>query len=233
MRPDGGQETVLESEEPDVAALRTRIGEVLRREGRLLHAANLLVRGRVIEQEARAQIEAEREQKAREIVERYQWVTAGTVFANPIPALDVLAGGAVQFEMIAELARTYDVNLTPAQLRWLSGQMARSLLKLGLIETATSLIAGVFKRTLVGYAAGGAVQAVAMAYLTRVAGRAFIDFFRRGQAWEEGGVDATLMRQFHENSRGGFLQDFAGQVVHRVIEKVHPAAAPKRGEASR
>jgi hypothetical protein len=109
-----------------------------------------------------------------------------------------------------------------AQVRSLAGQMVQSLLKLGLVEAAASLVAGVFKRTLVGFAAGGAVQAVTMAYLTRVSGKAFIDYFRHGQSWGEEGIDAVLLRQFQETSRGEFLQDFAGQMVHRVLEKFYP-----------
>ena len=89
--------------------------------------------------------------------------------------------------------------------------MVQAILKLGLIEAATSLIAGVFKRTLVGFAAGGAVQAVAMAYLTRVSGRAFIDYFRAGQSWGPEGIDGVVLRQFELNSRTEFLQDFAKQ----------------------
>src|SRR5271165_6341461 len=55
QRPDGSFEIVLEKEEPDIAALQSRIVEVLRHEGKLLHAANLLVRGRILEQEAKEQ----------------------------------------------------------------------------------------------------------------------------------------------------------------------------------
>jgi len=220
MRPDGGYDTVVESEQPDISPLRLRIGEVLRREGRLLHAANLLVRGQLLEDEARDQIATERKRQSAEVVERYQWVTAGTVFANPIPALDVLAGGAVQLEMIAELARIHDSSLSPAQVRVLAGQMVKSVLKLGLVEAATSLIAGIFKRTLVGFAAGGAVQAVTMAYLTQVSGKAFIAYFQSGQSWGEGGIDAALLRQFQETSRTEFLQDFATQVVPKILQKL-------------
>ena len=181
QRPDGSFETVLEKEDPDIAALLSRIVEVLRREGKLLHATNLLVRGRILEQEAQEQLARERDRRALEVVEHHQWITAATVFANPIPALDILAGGAVQLEMIAELARVQGVELTAGQVRNLAAQMVQAVLKLGLIEAAASLIAGVFKRTLVGFAAGGAVQAVTMAYLTRISGRAFIDYFRQGQ----------------------------------------------------
>ncbi len=105
QRGDGTFETVIEKEDPDIAGLLSRMVELLRGEGKLLHAMNLLVRGRVLEQEAQEQLRRERERRAIEVVDQHQWITAATVFANPIPALDILSGGAVQLEMIAELAR--------------------------------------------------------------------------------------------------------------------------------
>jgi small GTP-binding protein len=232
-RPDGSFETVLEKEEPEVATLLSRMVEVLRREGKLLRAANLLVRGRILEQEAQQQIAAERAGRALEIVEEYQWLTAATVFANPIPAFDILAGGAVQLEMIADLARVHGLKLTAGQVRSLAAQMVQSLLKLGLIEAATSLIAGVFKRTFVGFAAGGAVQAVTMAYLTRVSGKAFVDYFSHGQSWSAGGIDETLLRQFDQTSRSEFLQEFTSQFVHRLLKKFYPGTSPVAASPNR
>jgi uncharacterized protein len=225
QRTDGSYETVLEKEEPDIVALLSRMVEVLRREGKLLRATNLLVRGRILEQEAQEQLARERDRRALEVVEHHQWITAATVFANPIPALDILAGGAVQLEMIADLARVQGLELTAGQVRSLAAQMVRSVLRLGLIEAGTSLIAGVFKRTLVGFAAGGAVQAVTMAYLTRISGKAFIDYFRLGQSWGTGGVDETVLRQFEQTSRSEFVQDFAGQFVQKVLKKFHPGTS--------
>ena len=233
QRPDGSFEIVLEKEEPDIAALQSRIVEVLRHEGKLLHAANLLVRGRILEQEAKEQLAQERDRRALEVVEHHQWITAATVFANPIPALDILAGGAVQLEMISELARVQGVELTAGQVRNLAAQMVQSVLKLGLVEAAASLIAGVFKRTLVGFAAGGAVQAVTMAYLTRVSGKAFIDYFHQGQTWGPGGINETVLRQFEQTSRSEFLQDFAGQFVHRFLQRFHPGTSTGPASSAR
>lgn len=131
--------------------------------------------------------------------------------------------------MIAELARVYGVELTPGQVRSLAAQMVQSVLKLGLIEAATSLIAGVFKRTLVGFAAGGTVQAVTMAYLTRVSGKAFIEYFRQGQSWSGAGIDETVLNQFDQTSRSVFLQEFASQFVHRIAEKLLATSTTRKG----
>ena len=120
-----------------------------------------------------------------------------------------MAAGAVQYQMITELAAVYGVEITSAHVKMIGTQMIQMLLKTGLVEASTSLIAGLFKSTLVGYAAGGAVQAVSMAYLAHVSGHAFADYFRRGQSWGDGGMGAALIRQFDLNSRAEFLQEFA------------------------
>ena len=165
------------------------------------------------------------------MIEKFQWITAGTVFANPFPALELVANGAVQFQMISELAGVYGVQISTSHVRMIGGQMIQMLLKLGLVETATSLIAGIFKSSLVGYAAAGGVQAVSMAYLTHVSGEAFAEYFRRGQTWGDGGMQAALIRQFDLTSRAEFLQDFAKQAVQKVSSRLLHGAAEAPGPA--
>ena len=230
-RPDGTTETVLEAEPPDLGPLRKRIESILDREGDSLRAGNLLLRAHLLGQEAQDQLSQERDAKARSVLERFQWIAAGTVFANPIPALDLMAVGAVQFQMISEIAAAYGIELSTAHARLIGGQMIQMLLKTGIVEASTSLIAGLFKSTMVGYAAGGAVQAVSMAYLTRISGLTFADYFRRGQDWGDGGMQAALQRQFDLNSRADFLQDFAKQALSRVVRKATGHKDPEPGAA--
>ena len=98
-------------------------------------------------------------------------------------------------------------------------QLMAALLKLGLGEAATTLIAGLFKTSFVGYAAAGAVQAVTMAYLTRIAGLAFAEYFAQGQSWGEAGLNGTLLKQFDSTSRTDFLQEFIKQAALKLAGK--------------
>jgi uncharacterized protein len=227
---DGSTQTVFEEQQPDLTALRSRIGQTLQREGDTLRAGNLLLRAHLLSRKAQDQLARERDERAKDVIEKFQWITAGTVFANPFPALELVANGAVQFQMISELAGVYGVQIATSHVRMIGGQMIQMLLKLGLVETATSLIAGIFKSTLVGYAAAGGVQAVSMAYLTHVSGEAFAEYFRGGQTWGDGGMQAALIRQFDLTSRAEFLQDFAKQAVQKVSARLlhGPAKAPEQ-----
>ena len=124
--------------------------------GTTLRAGNLLLRAHLINSEARDQLSKERDVRAQAVIDKFQWMTAGTVFANPIPALELMATGAVQYQMISELAAVYGVDITTAHVKMIGTQMIQMLLKTGLVEATTSLIAGLFKSSLVGYAAGRA-----------------------------------------------------------------------------
>ncbi len=99
---------------------------------------------------------------------------------QPVPG--ARAGGqrgrAVSDDLGAGLG-VYGVQISASHVRMIGGQMVQMLLKLGLVETATSLVAGIFKSSLVGYAAAGAVQGVSMAYLTHVSGETFAEYFRQ------------------------------------------------------
>lgn len=216
---DGTFETVLEAEPVDIDPLIGRIQAILDREGESLRAGNLLLRAHLIGKEAQNQLTIERDREAQEVIARFQWITAGTVFANPVPALDLLAAGAVQFQMISEVAHAYGVELSLSHARMIGGQMIQSMLKLGIVESAASLIAGLFKSTLIGYAAGGAAQAVTMAYLTHVSGQTFAEYFRRGQSWGDGGMQGALARQFKLHTRAEFLQEFGKQAIDHVVKR--------------
>lgn len=216
IQPDGSTEIHYESEEPDVAALEDRIGRILEREGQALRAGNLLLRARRLERKAAEELSRERHAKAIAVIEKYQWITAASIFASPVAAINLATGGASQFQMVSELAQVFEVESSPSRNRAIAAQMMATLLKLGLGEAATALIAGLFKTSLFGFAAAGAVQAVTMAYLTRISGLAFAEYFARGQSWGQGGINATLLRQFDATSRTEFLQDFIKQAVQKL-----------------
>ncbi|MHC5543223.1 YcjF family protein, partial [Singulisphaera rosea] len=219
-------------EAPDLAALEARVAKILSREGESLRAGNLLLRAHLLSQKAQGQLGKERDVRAQAVIDKFQWLTAGTVFANPIPALDFMAAGAVQFQMISELGAVYGVEISTAHVKMIGAQMIQMLLKLGLVEATTSLIAGLFKSSLVGYAAGGGVQAVSMAYLTHISGHAFADYFAKGQSWGDGGMQAALIRQFDLNRRSEFLQEFAKQALNRVTSKALKGAQQTAGKQS-
>ena len=124
--------------------------------------------------------------------------------------------------MISELAAVYGVQLTTSEVRTIGGQTVQMLLKLGLVETATFLIAGIVKSSLAGHAVAEAVPAVAMSYLTHISGGAFAEYFRAGHTWGDGRMQAAVIREFDLSSRVEFLQEFAKLAVQQVSTQSKP-----------
>ena len=226
---DGTTLTALEEQQPDLTMFRDRVAQVLKDEGETLRVGNLLLRAQLLSHKAQDQLAKERAKTAKEVIEKFQWMTAATAFTNPFPALELIASGSVQFQMIAELAGIYGITLSPSVVRVLGTEMIQTLVKLGLVEATTSLIAGIFKSSLVGYAAGGALQAVSMAYLSHISGAAFAEYFRSGQTWGEGGLHSALIRQFDLTNRTDFLQEFTKQAVQKVSSRLISGSPKSEG----
>jgi len=218
-KPDGTTEIVLEEEPPDLEALECRVAAVLEREGDALRAGNLLLRARLREQAERDRIARQRRARAATIIERHQWLVAVTAFANPVLVLGPMAVGAVQLRMLSEMAAVYDAQLSSEFVEKVGHQMAQTLLKLGVAEAAASVLAGLFKFNPLGFAAGGTVQAVTMAYLTRLTGASFLEYLEHGQTWDEGGMQATLSRQLEETRRSEWLLQFATMAIQRLFRR--------------
>jgi small GTP-binding protein len=216
---DGTSEIHYEPAEPDVTELEARVARILEREGPALRAGNLLLRTRRLERMAVEELARERRTRALAVIEKYQWIAAASVFASPTAVINLATGGTAQYQMVGELAQVYGAEASPSRNRTVVAQLIAGVLKLGLTEAATTLIAGLFKTTFLGYAAAGAVQAVAMAYLTRVSGLAVAEYFERGQTWGRGGLDETLLRQFDATSRTDFLQDFIRQAIQKLVDR--------------
>jgi hypothetical protein len=66
--------------------------------------------------------------------------------------------------------------------------------------------------------------------LTHVSGEAFAEYFRSGQSWGDGGMQAALVRQFDLTSRADFLQEFAKQAVQRVSTRILHGAPQTPGQ---
>ena len=218
-RPGGMTETVLEEEPPDLEDLERRVAAVLEREGDALRAGNLLLRARLREQAERDANARQRRARAAAIIDHHQWLAAVTAFANPVLALGPMAVGAVQLRMLSEMAAVYDSHLSAKFVEMVGRQMAQTLLKLGVAEAVASVLAGFLKFNPLGFAAGGLVQAVTMAYLTRLTGASFMEYLEQGQGWGEGGMQAALSRQLEESRRSEWIMQFAKMAIQRLFRR--------------
>ncbi|MEW6494011.1 MAG: GTP-binding protein [Cyanobacteriota bacterium] len=203
--------------DPDVMPLIRRLADVLRSEGEDLVADNILLQSQRLGEEARRLIDNQRKQQAEKVVERFQWIGGGVIAVTPLPVVDLLATAAVNAQMVIEIGRIYGCELNLERGRELALSLGKTLASLGIVKGAMQLLTTALQLNLATLVVGRAVQGVTAAYLTRIAGKSFIEYFRNDQDWGDGGITEVVQRQFQLNRKDEFIKAFVQDAIARVI----------------
>ncbi len=224
---DGSVEEWMEQPAPDIQQLTQQLGEVLVQQGQRLVWVTTMRKAGLLKAEAKNWLNGNRRDRATPIIEQYQWIAAAAAFANPVPALDILATAAINAQMVMDLGNIYQQKFSLEQAQTVAGTMGSLMLKLGLVELSTKAISTVLKSNAVTFVAGGVVQGVSAAYLTRVAGLSLVEYFQQQEIAIDSGTGLnlenlrqTLQKVFGQNQQIGFLQGFVKQGVKRLLPEV-------------
>ncbi|MBD2314962.1 DUF697 domain-containing protein [Desertifilum sp. FACHB-1129] len=204
--------------EPDVMPLIRRLAAILRAEGEDLIADNILLQSQRLGEEARRLIDGQRRRQADKVVERFQWIGAGVISVTPLPVVDLLATAAVNAQMVVEIGKIYGCELNVERGRELALSLAKTLASLGVVEGAMRLLTTALQLNIGTFLIGKAIQGVTAAYLTRIAGKSFIEYFRHDQDWGDGGMTEVVQRQFQLNRREEFIKAFVQEAIAKVVQ---------------
>jgi len=158
----------------NIAPLADRMVAIVKKDGKELLLANLLLQSRGLVEKARDRVKDALDRKAWNVVEKYK--------------------------MILDLAEVYQqkVDVETAS-RWL-GEMGKNLIGVlgaqGATVAVTSVVASVIKTVpIAGTIAGGVLQGSVQALITRWIGMVFIDYFRSEMQTPEGGLAGLARRK--------------------------------------
>jgi uncharacterized protein len=221
---DGTVQEWMEQPAADIQQLRVQLSEVLAQQGQRLVWVTTIRKAGLLKAEAKNWLNATRRDRATPIIEQYQWIAAAAAFANPVPALDILATAAINAQMVMDLGNIYQQKFSLEQAQTVAGTMGSLMLKLGLVELSTKAISTVLKSNAVTFVAGGVVQGVSAAYLTRVAGLSLVEYFQQQEIAIDSGTGLnlenlrqTLQKVFQQNQQISFLQGFVKQGIKRLL----------------
>ncbi len=204
--------------DPDILPLIRRMVAVLRAEGEDLLADNILLQSQRLGDQARKLIDAQRRRQAMQVVDRFQWIGAGVIAVTPLPVVDLLATVAVNAQMVVEIGKIYGCEINMERGRELALSLGKTLASLGIVEGAVQLVAKVLQLNVATLLVGKAVQGVSAAYLTRIAGKSFIEYFRHDRDWGDGGITEVVQRQFQLTRKDEFMKAFVKDAIARVVE---------------
>ncbi|MBN3887884.1 MAG: DUF697 domain-containing protein [Nostoc sp. JL31] len=228
---DGAVQEWMEQPAADIQQLTQQLGELVQPGQRLVWLTTMRKAG-LLKAEAKNWLNGTRRDRATPIIEQYQWIAAAAAFANPVPAFDILATAAINAQMVMDLGNIYQQKFSLEQAQTVAGTMGSLMLKLGLVELSTKAISTVLKSNAVTFVAGGVVQGVSAAYLTRVAGLSLVEYFQQQEIAIDSGTGLnlenlrqTLQKVFQQNQQIGFLQGFVKQGMKRLLPEVQQVEA--------
>jgi uncharacterized protein len=202
--PDGTKKYEWEKPAPQIAPLRTKIQELLAREGKSLLAINALVQARAAESSLAKNTLADLQVEANELVWKFARYKAIAVAANPIAIFDLLGGVLVDLVLIRSLAKLYNLPMTKYELSKLLNGIVFSSASLLLGEVATGIIFGVGKTTALligsslnaaaipGYLGAGAIQGAVAGYGAYRVGKAAQAYLATGSTWGQLGANTVI-----------------------------------------
>jgi small GTP-binding protein len=207
----------------DIQPLAERMLEIVRRDGRDLLLANLLLQSRGLVEEAKRRVQASLDRRAWQIVDRYMWGAGGAAAVSPFPLVDLAAGCAISSKMVLDLARVYRQKIDADAAVKLLGQMGKQLIGvLGVSVAApavTSAVASLLKTVPgAGTIAGGALQGLVVALIARWIGAIFIEYFKHEMQEPPGGLANIARREWERLTTVDELRKLI-QTAHRRLVK--------------
>ena len=226
---DGSFQEWIEQPTPDIQQLTQQL-ELIGQQGEQLVCNTTHRQVLLLKSQAKNCLNGLRRDRSIPIIEQYQWIAAAANFANPVPGLDLLATAAINAQMVIDLGNIYQQKISWEQGQQVARTMGSLMLKLGLVELSTKAVTSILKTNVATFVAGGMVEGVSAAYLTRVAGLSLIEYFQEQEIALESGDALNLekLRQvlptvFQQNQKMAILEAFVKQGVKRLLPEVKPA----------
>jgi small GTP-binding protein len=214
-----GHEQIESVERPaDIENLRTRLADVLAREGKTLSALNAsLFAGRLTDTVGARIIEARRE-LATKVIRQYCIAKSVAVALNPIPVADLLAAGALDAALVMHLARVYGLPLTRREAGGLIATICAQLVALMGAIWGINLVASALKGVSAGMSTvlTAAAQGALAWYATEIVGRAADRYLAAGKSWGDQGPKRIVSDIVASLDRDSILREARAEILARL-----------------
>lgn len=201
---------------PEIVALLRQIVTILRAEGEELLADNILLQASRLGDDVKQLMDDQRLKQANRLIDRFQWIGAGVIWITPLPVVDLLATAVVNAQLVVELGRVYGCEMDLERGKELALSLAKTLAGLGIVTGVMEVITTALELSVGGYVVGKSIQSISAAYLTRIAGKSFAQYFRNDQDWGDGGITAVVKQQFELNRRDEFVKAFVKEAIAQL-----------------
>ncbi len=215
---DGSSRSEWRKPPPEVEPLRLRLLEVLEADGKELVALNAALYAADKSDRIGALRVRMREDRASATIWSYAAIKSVAVAVNPIPAADILGGGAVDVAMVATLAKVYGIELTTSGARQLIASILKAAGWVMLGEVIAHVAAGVFKGLTLG--AGTVLtalpQGAAAGYGSYIVGQAARYYFEHGASWGTEAPKTVVTRILDLTDKESILRRLKDEIRKKI-----------------
>ena len=148
-------------------------------------------------------VEEALDKQAWEVVDRYTWACGAAAALSPLPLLDLFASSAFTVKMVVDLARVYRQEIDFDIAVNLLAQLGKNLIAILGVNAAapvvTAALASLLKTVpIAGTIAGGALQGIVQALVTRWIGLVFIGYFKSEMKMPPEGLANLARREWQQ-----------------------------------
>lgn len=210
----GNEIETQRNREPDVQALKSRLWEVIEKEGDTLVALNASLFAGNISEQLGEKIVAAKAGISRETIRLYCIAKGIAVALNPIPLVDLLAAATMDVGMVMHLSRIYDLPMSKTEAGKLIKSIAAQMLALYGSVWAINVASSALKASSFGLStvATGAAQGAIAWYSTLVVGAAADTYLAKGKSWGSAGPKLVVKNILSELDKDSVMQNAKSEI---------------------
>lgn len=196
--------------------LFNEIIDTLDRNGEELLADNILFQCNKLGLISKNIINRQRYASSKKVINRYSWITSGVIFITPLPGIDLIATSAINIQMVIEISKIYGAKLTKEKAIELTKSIVKVLATLGVVKAGMNMFTNLLSTNFTAGFITKSVQSITAAWIIRLVGLAFIQYFEKNQSWGDGGIQEIVQNLYEINKREDLLKDFLKEALHKI-----------------
>ena len=190
--------------------------DILDRNGEELLADNILFQCNKLGLISKDIINKQRNTSSKKIINRYAWITSGVIFITPLPGIDLLATSVINIQMIIEISKIYGANITKERAIELTKSIVKVIATLGVVRGGMNMFTNLLSTNFTTRFISKSVQSITAAWIIRLVGLAFIQYFEKNQSWGDGGIQEIVQNLYEINKREDILKDFLKEALQKI-----------------
>ncbi len=216
---EAGNETeTTRQPEVDVEAVRSRLWQILEKEGKSLAAVNASLFASDISDQIGARIMQARRHMGAQLIRTYCIAKGVAVALNPVPIADLVAAAVVDVSMIVHLSRLYGLPLNRGEAKELVMVIGAQMALLMGTVWLVNLLSSALKFGTGGLSAilTGTAQGVLAYYSTYIVGQVAERYLAQGKSWGEGGPKLVVREILDSIDRDTLLAEAKADIQQRL-----------------